>query len=229
MSELKIRRENENLNEAHEVKNLLKELNLELENNTLNRQNADYVVTKRLEQQKSAIKPKDTINVKELDKGYVEKLKHDLKECNPNYKLGREWQINCQRCVPTFEMRRRGYDVTAQPRGKGFDHLAYKPFDVWENPEIISARGNGLRDIDNKMSQWGDGARAQVVVVWKGVPSGHTFFAERVNGQTHFYDPQKGLTDVSNYFNRVELNSVQFCRIDNLAPSEKINTCLKKV
>lgn len=236
MSELKIRRENENLNEAHELKNLLNDLKLQQENHALNRPEADNVVTKRLDLQKPAVvtkksdvKLKDTLNRKELDEKYLEKLKVDLKECNPNYNLGREWKVNCQRCVPAFEMRRRGYDVTAKPRGKGFDHLAYNPFDVWKNPEVITARDNGKQDIENRMAKWGDGARVQVVVMWKGTPSGHTFFAEQVNGKTRFYDPQNGSTDVTDYFNRVEPGSVRFCRVDNLEPSEKINDCLRRV
>lgn len=235
MNELKIR--NENLNESQELKNLLKDLNLDLENHMLNRPQADNVVTKRLDLQKPVapqknfdLKAKDNLNTKELNEKYLEELKVNLKECNPNYNLGREWKVNCQRCVPTFEMRRRGYDVTAKPRGKGFDHLAYRPFDVWKNPEVINARGNGQREIENKMEQWGDGARAQVVLMWKGVPSGHTFFAEQVNGKTRFYDPQNGSMDVTNYFQRAEPGSVRFCRVDNLEPSEKINDCcLKRV
>ena len=220
MSELKFRRESENLNDSLELKNLFKDLKLEQKNITLNRPKADNLLTHRLEQQK---------NFKEFDQRYLEKLKYDLKECNPNYNLGREWRINCQRCVPTFEMRRRGYDVTAKPRGNGFDHLAFKPYDVWENPEVIKTRGNGQREIEDKMAQWGDGARAQVVIRWKGIPSGHTFFAERVNGKTHFYDPQNASVDVTKYFAHVEPNSVSFCRVDNLKPSEKINDCLRMV
>ena len=236
MSELKIRRENENLNEAHELKNLLNNLNLEQENHMLNRPDADDLVTKRLELQKPAVRPKeidvpkrDDLNVKEFDEKYLEKLKVDLKECNPNYNLGREWKINCQRCVPTFEMRRRGYDVTTKPRGNGLDYLAYNPFGVWKNPEVITADGNGKRDIENKMAQWGDGARAQVVVMWKGAPMGHTFFAEQVNGKTRFYDPQNGSMDVTDYFNRVAPGSVRFCRVDNLEPSDKMKDCFRKV
>lgn len=227
MEDLKIRRETENPNESQELKNLLSTLNLEMENHSLTRQNADNVVTKRLELQKPAIPAKDFNNFSDLDSKYLEKLNYDLKECNPNYNLARQWKINCQRCVPAFEMRRRGYDVTTLPRDKGFDTLAYNPFQVWKNPEVISTSGSGMREIENQMSQWGDGARAEIVVMWKGVPSGHAFFAERVNGKTRFYDPQNGSADVSKYFERVEPGSVRFCRIDNLEPSEKINDCCK--
>ena len=237
MNETKVNFKGENLNESSEISNLLKELNLETENHTMNRFEADDIVTKRIELQKSFnIFPKkfdsqinENFTFNDVDKEYMEKLKYDLNKCNPNYKLDRKWQINCQRCVPTFEIRRRGFDVTAKPCDKRFDWLSLRPFDVWKNPDVIKAEGNGKQTIKNKMSEWGDGARAQVVVMWKGVPSGHTFFAERVNGKTLFFDPQNGSTDVTKYFDRVQPNSVSFCRVDNLQPSEKINDCLRRV
>lgn len=34
---------------------------------------------------------------------------------NPNYNLGLSFQLNCQKCVPTYEMRMRGFDVVARP------------------------------------------------------------------------------------------------------------------
>ena len=75
--------------------------------------------------------------------------------------------------------------------------------------------------------KWGDGARAEVVVMWRGSFSGHAFFAERVNGKTRFYDPQNGSMDVSEYFKRVEPGSVKICRIDNLEfDKEKLKDCI---
>ena len=32
--------------------------------------------------------------------------------------------------------------------------------DVWESPDVMSASGNGLNDIQNSISNWGDGSRA---------------------------------------------------------------------
>ncbi len=39
----------------------------------------------------------------------------DLAKANPNYKQGAEYRENCQRCVPAYELRPRGYDVQAKP------------------------------------------------------------------------------------------------------------------
>lgn len=228
MSELRIRRETEEKNDLQELRTLLDNLNLDMKDHRLDRSKADNKVVNRLEMRKPAIRPGETVNIKEFDeKKYLQELKTDLRECNPNYKLGKEWRINCQRCVPAFEMRRRGLDVTAKSRTKGFDTLAYNPFQVWKNPEVIKARGNGLDDIEKNMVKWGDGARAQVVLMWNNAPSGHTFFAERVNGKTRFYDPQNGSMDVTKYFERARPGTVSFCRVDNLEPSDKIKECYR--
>lgn len=153
----------------------------------------------------------------------------NLNRTNPNFSPSTEWSINCQRCVPTYEMRRRGYDVTAFPKTDDNDYLCRHPFDVWNNPDVICAAGSGQERIMQKMSEWGDGARAQVVVVWRGVPSGHTFIAENVHGEIRFIDPQTGDEDVSQYFNRVEDNHTMFCRIDDQIPSDYILQCSREV
>lgn len=155
----------------------------------------------------------------------------DIQNVNPNWSQSEEWQINCQRCVPAYEMRRRGYDVTARPKPSNVlvSDLYYHPFAVWENPTIISASGNGRQDIENQMAQWGDGARAQITVVWNDGESGHTFIAEQENGRTRFIDPQTGSENSSWYFSRVQEGSTRFCRIDNLNVTNRINDCCREV
>ena len=177
-------------------------------------------------------KPMETIYSQNWDKIKLEKgLDATLKECNPNYELGKEWKTNCQRCVPTYEMRCRGYDVTAFPKPAVSDKtdLAFHPFTVWRNPEVIKCSKNGIDDIEKKMQEWGDGARAQVVVAWKNTTAGHTFIAERIDGKTVYLDPQTGNKDVKNYFKRVENGSVRLARIDTLDVSNKILDCCRKV
>ncbi len=149
-----------------------------------------------------------------------------LEGTNPNYDLGDEWKTNCQRCVPTFEMRSRGYDVTAQPiEDPYFDLLAIIPFSVWENPEIkLCSEGDGRERIEEQMKEWGDGARAQIVVMWE-YGGGHTFVAIQENGATSYVDPQNGSSDVSDYFDYVKKGETQFCRIDNLQPSDLMLQC----
>ena len=151
--------------------------------------------------------------------------KEDLRKTNPHVDSGLpSWTENCQRCVPAYEMRRRGYNVEALP-AKVMDWLARYPFDVWENANVIHCHDKGYAQIQNLMQQWGEGARCQITVVWDMVRSGHTFVAEQVDGQTRFYDPQIGDEDVSEYFSMVESGSTRVARIDCLKPSKYITEC----
>lgn len=152
--------------------------------------------------------------------------KENLEAVNPNYKKGVKWKINCQRCVPTYEMRMRGYDVTAQSCSHP-DFISSFPFCVWENTEILPTVGNGMDTIEKKMSEWGDGSRAQVIVIWDKADSGHTFIAEQRDGKTVFLDPQTADEDVSWYFDNVRDDLTLFCRIDNLEPTSEIASCCK--
>ena len=152
-----------------------------------------------------------------------------LEGTNPNYEKGLEFQDNCQRCVPTCEARRRGEDVEAQPSTYGSDHLAYQPYDVWENPDVKATSGNGKDDIEQAMNDWGDGSRAQVVVFWDSpLGGGHTFMAEQIDGNTVYTDPQTGDKEVSRYFNQVQDGATTFCRIDNLNYSPYFNECVRR-
>ena len=158
----------------------------------------------------------------------VDNVLQDAKSTNPQYSSGEEWQRNCQRCVPTYEMRCRGYDVSAKPCVDPNDYLMYHPFDVWKNPDIKNPPGDGLEDIKNSMAQWGDGARAQIVFVWADAPSGHTIIAEQRDGKTFFIDPQSNDTDVIEYFQYVSMGKTRYCRIDNLDVSKHIKDCYKE-
>lgn len=188
---------------------------------------ADRLLSDRLEK-KNDSRLSEVKEDREADP-FTEKIEQSLKPCNPNFKEGKEWRVNCQRCVPTYELRRRGYDVTAQPKENSDDELAKEPFSVWKNPDVIECDNNAKSEIEEKMSDWGDGARAQITVVWNNTNMGHTFMAEQHNGKTYFFDPQSSNADVSSYFKRVDPGDVKFCRIDNLDFSEKIHKCYREV
>ena len=155
---------------------------------------------------------------------------HCTEATNPNYNSEEvnQWYINCQRCVPTYEMLRRGLDVTALPCDGGYDYLASHPFSVWENANVISCIGQGKSEIETAMNSWGDGARAQITVMWTRI-SGHTFLAEQRGGQTYFIDPQSGNENYLDWIDSAIPGMTQFCRIDNLDTSPFINHCYREV
>ena len=166
----------------------------------------------------------------------------DLAAVNPGYKGPADKldarSINCQRCVPAYELRRRGYDVVAKPR----------PINRWGNPQASDPMGGAtdfkkvfvgsewirggddpLAKITEAIGGWGEGSRAEVCVSWDPgkCDSGgrHVFVAENVGGEVRFVDPQSGNNDVSCYFDIIKPNETEFARIDELDVSELIDYC----
>jgi len=158
----------------------------------------------------------------------------DLKATNPNWREDSPWDVNCQRCVSAYEARRRGYDVTAAPLLNHNDTLQIMRHpngwpSVYQGAELIdctSASGTGSATlVEDKMAEWGDGARAIVRVRWK-MGGGHVFIAERVNGKTVFLDPQRGTENVDYYFESAKGNGTFCVRIDNLPFTARIHDCI---
>ena len=151
---------------------------------------------------------------------------------NPNYNLGRAYQINCQKCVPAYEMRMRGYDVIARPTfNLATDKFAGKHWkEAFKGSVVIDFLvGSGKAEIIAQMRKWGDNARGEVYVVWKNGDS-HVFVAENRSGSIHFLDPQSGELDVEYYFENVKDGLTQLWRIDEPEPNETyIKLCCKEI
>jgi hypothetical protein len=127
---------------------------------------------------------------------------------NPGYSTG-AWGYthNCQRCVPTYELRRRGYDVEALPRPRQgttvdtgleqFDGVpaGYEP--------LRGANAKTANQTIAEMLTEPDGARMAVFVRWKNSITGHTFIVEKTNGKLLYIDPQNNTmgSQVEDYFN----------------------------
>lgn len=119
---------------------------------------------------------------------------------NPFYDGGnnREYSENCQRAVVATEARFRGYNVIAQPTYDG-DTMPYgggyaKNFKGAKTETINRTTANAAaKDIEGKMSGYGDGSRAILRVQWKGRnASGHVMNVVQRNGKTYVYDGQTG-------------------------------------
>lgn len=164
-------------------------------------------------------------------RGKPKTVENALKNTNPNYSKGREWQTNCQRCVYAYEMRRRGYDVEAEPRIlNGKDDIATKWRNIMENQtwEKMPSRNTAQR-ISDTISGYGDGARAVVYVVWKGARSAHVFMAEQQSGKTVYMDPQTGKhVDINSYLGSAIKGRTEISRIDHLKPTNHIKGCAKR-
>lgn len=135
-------------------------------------------------------------------------LSKALSGTNPNYIKGvrNEYSTNCQRCVPTYEMRRRGYNVEALPNsGDGLGRLSMivKMWGLNKNdkhyisPKLLVGGANKTVDYNQEYADWfkfiddmPNGARVQVGWIWKGSRTGHTIMAEKKAGKLVFIDPQ---------------------------------------
>lgn len=170
---------------------------------------------------------KNSDNVESWNKiSSEETLQQRASAVNPNYEESKdnEWSNNCQRCVATYEMRARGYDVTAKPLPE-YDGLKREQYAVWQSPEVIY-QSVDVNKIENQMKEWGDGSRAQICFNYQDDNSkGHTFVAEQIDGKTYFIDPQTGDLDCKKYFDDAQSGSITFCRIDQLQPTDKIHDC----
>ena len=151
-----------------------------------------------------------------------------LAKCNPGFSMeSSNWSENCQRCVPTYEMLRRGYDVTARDSIREEDHIAGYSDLPWEHPDIHYCVAHPVSEITDTMKKWGNGARAQIRVRRKNKHSGHTFVAENINGEIVFVDPQTGEVYSNPEFVFFGTHKVNFFRIDTLQPNDYILECCK--
>lgn len=168
----------------------------------------------------------------------------DLLAVNPGYSTDKRRRVNCQRCVPAYELRKRGFDVVARPAPLNesgaliCDRVLKDPYMLFEGFTQrlrIAGSYDGKGYIERRLLEYGDGARVQISVLWKegqtavdlgdrivNRPSAHTFVAENRNGEIHFVDPQTGNDDCSNYFTKVKNGSTMFARIDDLRVNEEV-------
>ena len=141
---------------------------------------------------------------------------------NPNYSRDYiEFQFNCQRCVMAYELRRRGYDVEALPTYDG-DEMGYvgNYIQAFKGATLEDVGGrNGkisINNIENKMREWGDGARAIIRMRWNGNKSGHVFNVENQGGRIVYTDSQVHRTvDIADYMSGAEPTRTGIIRVDD--------------
>lgn len=157
----------------------------------------------------------------------------DLALTNPGCLTNEKRQINCQRCVPAYIMRRRGYDVQAREMPSlspfAFDYLSYHPEDAWVGADILTCSGTGMNEIISQMLTWGEGAQAEIAFDYRDTDYGHVFVVEVVNGEVVFSDPQLPSQNATEHFRNAEPGSTIFWRVDTLEPSELIYDCCEGV
>lgn len=180
---------------------------------------------------------KDAIGKKGRPMGMANAVLNANPHWDPNYTY-KEFTENCQRCVVAYELRRRGYDVTAQPTYQG-DLL---PTGVVRRDGLRNGRWMGafqgakpdkIRSTPSalmaKMKEYGNGSRAVLQVVWKGGRSGHVINVEYRNGRILLFDPQIGKRyNASEFMAAVKPDKTQLIRVDNLKISDRAKKSVTK-
>jgi SPP1 gp7 family putative phage head morphogenesis protein len=157
-----------------------------------------------------------------------------LAGANPMYTTGgMAYSKNCQRCVQTYELRRRGYDVEAKPYDfeKGAAQEIRFGYEMYQDPDVYGVyKAHLVKDKISKIQaqkmidSMPDGARGSVLFAWDS-KKGHTFSFERIDGKTLFIDPQNGKeTSLPKKYN-LKLG-ISFFRTDNLKLKEDFDFSL---
>lgn len=195
--------------------------------------------------QKNALGPRVPGSLKEAlgSKGRPMSVKDAYAGANPYYDdtgSHAEYNMNCQRCVVAYELRRRGYDVVALPTYQG-DNLprgtaggnghwmgAFKG----ARSESVGATRNAQveKNIAAKMNAYGPGSRAVVRVQWQGRNGGgHVFSVENSGGRMRYVDAQTGKpVNIKNYLGSSKPSMTQLVRVDTLRVSERAKKSVTK-
>lgn len=194
--------------------------------------------------QKNAMGPRVPGTLKEAlgSKGKPLSVKDAYAGANPHFDntgTYAEYNMNCQRCVVAYELRRRGYDVEALPTYDG-DRLPYGvtsstahwmgAFKGAKSESVGATRNSQVeKNIAAKMNSYGSGSRAVVRVQWQGGNSGHVFNVENVGGRMRYVDAQTGKpVNIKEYLGSSKPSKTQLVRTDNLRVSDRAKKSVTK-
>ena len=171
---------------------------------------------------------------------------------NVNYSKGYGYQNNCQSCVVANELRRRGFDVTAQEYVRKQGNVPYElgkyTESAWIDPKTgqapkslqaggfyldkyklknkpISVLNNDLKDLTKYVGRY----HIKFLNKGKG-SSGHILTAERLtDGTLRIYDPQTGKIEdwVKVLSKKIRLDyGAKILRVDDLLINTDIIDCI---
>lgn len=171
---------------------------------------------------------KEITSLDQLKKGIPLSIEDAVSDANPNYGNGKEYEVNCQRCVQAYELRRRGYNVIAK---------AYEPNSgvEWGNECFGLGKhdykfGKDRLAIIKLMQDARDGERYSIYGIWSGKPpSAHVFIAEKSGNDIRYVDPQNGNSNCKSYLNRMVSSSFGYCRLDDKQLTNDIGIISKTV
>lgn len=146
---------------------------------------------------------------------------------NPNFNKGGGYRKNCQSCVVTYEMRRRGYNVQtlAKTDGNMLDVLSHNTSLAWvdrttgKNPEyIIPAKRTAKETFNFLNNELKSNNRYTIQFSWKG-SGGHIVHIYKIGDELRIYDPQTAIKlrgdEVLKYLETVKPSTVKLMDVEN--------------
>lgn len=163
----------------------------------------------------------------------------DGNRSNPLYLEARMYQVNCQSCVVSHELRMRGWDVEAIGNNKRRDSLprklSYRTTQAWIDRETNAEPVKiGALDFEHVFQKAKEIGRYHVRWGWKHGRSGHIITFERTADGGFFYDPQTGtrytLEEITAEWGKsVREYSMEFYRVDTLNVNPNfVKVCKRK-
>lgn len=158
-------------------------------------------------------------------------LEDALKNSNPLYNVKPGYADNCARVVNAYELRRRGWDVTANRSDlRGLSQVRKYYMGAWKTPEGLPVYQTGQsikKGLRNKeawlqetmTAQYPDGARGTIAFEWVNANSRHVINWEKIDGRIVWIDAQiaKAIDNPENYFRRGKNH--EWFRLDNAEPT----------
>ena len=145
--------------------------------------------------------------------------------CNPRFGESWKYNINCQRCCFTYELRRRGYKVTARPRLSSSS--ARDPVDELREIRRVISGGRWVSipsedpagAILSRIREAGP-SRWMIYARQKKRSLGHVFVIELMppgllsSGFFVWIDPQQNRTISSAYLDQFDSKGIKMLRMD---------------
>ena len=179
--------------------------------------------------------PKSFSELKKIDKEQTND--EHQKKVNPNFNSTTyDYSMNCSFCTAAYDLRKRGYDVEANPISTVEAYTIYDICGWYKGAEKVSSyevnysyatkitsQKDALSREDmllKSLETNGEGARGHLALYWSG-GGGHDVVWEVENGEAVIRDCQTGkVVDVSEYLSFAA--GYDYVRVDNLEPTEEI-------
>lgn len=157
-------------------------------------------------------------------------IEQDTKRVNPKYTgLDGAYSNNCSNCTTAYELRRRGYDVTAKGLygGRRSDeistifgdpekHSISVPEDTSALKGIVNRRGRMAYDVlMSDLAKQPNGSRGAIELSFRTGNMGHIFNWEVAGGKPRLIDGQNYGSNPARLFPNVNPESVRYFRTDN--------------